>query len=268
MSIERTTTHLCKYRYMQLIEQIIDQNGITSSALLPEQESKPLYIQFGIRGNISQRSIAQKISSALNSRAVYHRDKQWRSIYNRGNYEVSGWIVSARQVTSRGFELNELQSILEVLGVLRDSGHAPEEEIRICLNQEQSRQQVINLITMFEAKKKLIESALQTEEEIRIIVDRTISLSITLGVFDLPKIEAAICLMHQMAIQATNTRRIRMKAVEVVNARYQLRTWLLRLGFIGEEFASVRHTLLKHLDGNAAFLYAETGRRNDICDGV
>ncbi len=37
------------------------------------------------------------------------------------------------------------------------------------------------------------------------------------------------------------------------NPKYAMRTWLLRLGFIGEEFATARDLLTKRLDGDTAF---------------
>ena len=37
------------------------------------------------------------------------------------------------------------------------------------------------------------------------------------------------------------------------NPKYAMRTWLLRLGFIGEEFATARDILTRRLDGDAAF---------------
>ena len=37
------------------------------------------------------------------------------------------------------------------------------------------------------------------------------------------------------------------------NPKYAMRTWLLRLGFIGEEFATAREILTKNLDGDTAF---------------
>lgn len=37
------------------------------------------------------------------------------------------------------------------------------------------------------------------------------------------------------------------------NPKYAMRTWLLRLGMIGEEFATAREVLTKRLDGDAAF---------------
>ncbi len=37
------------------------------------------------------------------------------------------------------------------------------------------------------------------------------------------------------------------------NPKYAMRTWLLRLGFIGNEFKTARELLTKRLDGDAAF---------------
>lgn len=37
------------------------------------------------------------------------------------------------------------------------------------------------------------------------------------------------------------------------NEKYTFRTWLLRLGLIGDEFKTARQHLLKNLDGNIAW---------------
>ena len=37
------------------------------------------------------------------------------------------------------------------------------------------------------------------------------------------------------------------------NPKYAMRTWLLRLGFIGDEFKTARDLLTKRLDGDTAF---------------
>lgn len=43
------------------------------------------------------------------------------------------------------------------------------------------------------------------------------------------------------------------KPQQTENPKYAMRTWLLRLGFIGEEFATARDLLTRRLAGNAAF---------------
>ena len=37
------------------------------------------------------------------------------------------------------------------------------------------------------------------------------------------------------------------------NPKYAMRTWLLRLGFIGEEFSTARDILTRKLSGDSAF---------------
>ena len=43
------------------------------------------------------------------------------------------------------------------------------------------------------------------------------------------------------------------KPQQTENPKYAMRTWLLRLGFIGDEFKTARELLTKRLDGDAAF---------------
>ena len=43
------------------------------------------------------------------------------------------------------------------------------------------------------------------------------------------------------------------KPQQVENPKYAMRTWLLRLGFIGEEFATARDVLTRNLEGDTAF---------------
>lgn len=57
----------------------------------------------------------------------------------------------------------------------------------------------------------------------------------------------AICKM------STTQKRICAKEKETANEKYAFRCFLLRLGFIGEEFKGARKILLKNLSGSSAF---------------
>ena len=48
-------------------------------------------------------------------------------------------------------------------------------------------------------------------------------------------------------------KRITAKAREVANEKYAFRCFLLRLGFIGDEYKLSRKLLLANLDGSSAF---------------
>jgi hypothetical protein len=41
-----------------------------------------------------------------------------------------------------------------------------------------------------------------------------------------------------------------------------MRTWLMRLGFIGEEFVTAREILTKNLEGDAAFRFGRSTPSN------
>ena len=45
---------------------------------------------------------------------------------------------------------------------------------------------------------------------------------------------------------------------QVENPKYAMRTWLLRLGFIGDEFATARMILTRNLEGDTAFRHGRT----------
>lgn len=49
------------------------------------------------------------------------------------------------------------------------------------------------------------------------------------------------------------------KPQQTENPKYAMRTWLLRLGFIGDEFATARDLLTRRLDGDAAFRNGRVG---------
>ena len=62
-------------------------------------------------------------------------------------------------------------------------------------------------------------------------------------------IQLCLAISHQALIQqrAMRTR------TQSDNEKYTFRTWLLRLGLIGDEFKTARHHLLKNLDGDIAW---------------
>lgn len=62
-------------------------------------------------------------------------------------------------------------------------------------------------------------------------------------------LQLCLAISHQALVQkgASRTR------TQSTNEKYTFRTWLLRLGMIGEEFKTARKHLLKNLDGNIAW---------------
>ena len=60
---------------------------------------------------------------------------------------------------------------------------------------------------------------------------------------------------------AMTTGKSRMKPCDMSNPKFQMRSWLLRLGFIGQQYERPRKTLLDGLTGDAAFFSEEQKAR-------
>ena len=67
------------------------------------------------------------------------------------------------------------------------------------------------------------------------------------------KVRAYINLCLAMSAAAINAKRASAEVLDNGNDKYAMRCWLLRLGFIGDDYKTVREHLLKNLDGNAAW---------------
>ena len=67
------------------------------------------------------------------------------------------------------------------------------------------------------------------------------------------QLKSYIQLCLALSEQAKELKYASPKPQQTENKKYAMRTWLLRLGFIGEEFKTARDILTRKLDGNAAF---------------
>ena len=110
-----------------------------------------------------------------------------------------------------------------------------------------------NLRRMVDSKATLIKKALGADcLEIEITEER-----IRFPWFDrIPEpevVNATAHLIGKMLAAAKSQKRVTAKEKETDNEKYAFRCFLLRLGFIGEEFKETRRTLLQNLTGSAAF---------------
>lgn len=73
------------------------------------------------------------------------------------------------------------------------------------------------------------------------------------------KMKAYIQLCIAMCERAHKARCISAKAQQTENDKYAFRWWLMRLGFIGEEFKTARTLLLQNLEGDSTFRFDKEG---------
>lgn len=72
------------------------------------------------------------------------------------------------------------------------------------------------------------------------------------------QLKSYIQLCFALSQMAKTVRTASPKPQQNENPKYAMRTWLLRLGFIGDEFKTARELLTKRLDGDAAFRSGRT----------
>ena len=70
------------------------------------------------------------------------------------------------------------------------------------------------------------------------------------------KASGSCCVYQALTQNAASARK-----TTSTNEKYTMRTWLLRMGMIGDEFKTARQFLLESLDGDIAF---KNGRPNRV----
>lgn len=110
-----------------------------------------------------------------------------------------------------------------------------------------------NLKTLVQAKGKLIKKALGVES--LPIEEREDKLSFPWfkGPLDSDSIKAYTHFLFALCELAKNQKRVVAKEKEIQNDKYAFRCFLLRLGFIGDEYKGERKILLSRLEGSSAF---------------
>ena len=111
-----------------------------------------------------------------------------------------------------------------------------------------------NLRRMVDSKATLIKKALGADNLDIEVTDERIRFPWFDRIPEPEVVNAAAHFIGKMLAAAKSQKRVTAKEKETDNGKYAFRCFLLRLGFIGEEFKETRRTLLQNLTGSAAFL--------------
>lgn len=183
---------------------------------------------------------------------------------------------------SEGKELN-LEEVLNGDEDVESQEETSKEELEVTFSMDGHTGVTLrNLVNMISSKQSLIKKALELEEDIvtpefveginDVRIDtiedfKTAALEIGLEKcpdinFDFEKgtlrfsfinTETAILFAEALNDSAKEFKHSSPKEKQTDNEKYTFRTWLLRLGFIGDRYKQARKELLKNLGGNSAF---------------
>lgn len=204
---------------------------------------------------IQQKRIETVISSVLRQKGIYTRE--YNNSDDRGYYSWDGITLHQNEIFTDAFPVGEIKRFEALMNAFDAEKWYPEDIVLTYYPDGGDLSTVLNLLNILESRRPLIEQALSLREPMRIIVNYGLALGISLSVFSYPAVEAAAFLIAQGCKMALTTGKARMKPCDMSNPKYQMRTWLLRLGFIGEEFERPRKTLLEGLAGDMAFFNEE-----------
>ena len=121
--------------------------------------------------------------------------------------------------------------------------------------------QLGNLKKLLAAKAPLLKAALAVTELPVTVTDETVSFPWFRDGIDAEHCAAYTSLITALCRMAKDARRVNAKEKETANAKYEFRCFLLRLGFIGDEYKMNRKILLENLSGSSAF---KSGRKSGV----
>ena len=184
------------------------------------------------------------------------------------NYQVGPFIIDKNcELTCDDKELSTLELTIERLaenhgfhGMIEEyPEEAPQEEnVGITVSVPLAKVNFGNLINLLEAKGELIQKALgipntSITEEDEIVKFAWFENLTPEEANTYSKFITALCKM------SLEQKRISSKAKEYENEKYAFRCFLLRLGFIGDEYKADRKLLLRNLSGSSAFKNGQKG---------
>jgi hypothetical protein len=120
-----------------------------------------------------------------------------------------------------------------------------------------------NLKRLIESKSKLIRKALGAETLDIMITDDKVRFPWFADGADPEAVKAYTHFVTALCDMARNRKRVTAKEKETGNDKYAFRCFLLRLGFVGDEYKSTRKTLLKNLSGSSAFKVPKGGGEHE-----
>ncbi len=88
--------------------------------------------------------------------------------------------------------------------------------------------------------------------------NNTITFKFAKSLLEPDKLEAYTQFVSLLSQSAKGLKHASPKATATDNYKFTIRTWLIRLGFVGNEYRKARMLLLKNLEGNGAYRKLET----------
>lgn len=153
--------------------------------------------------------------------------------------------ILATGVTPEGLPENE--------SAQEEAENTQEEAPMLTISVPLDKVKVGNLTALVDAKAGLIRKAVGVQD-LRIDVGaEKVSFPWFSGDLDADTVQAYTQFVEALCKMSVNQKRVQAREKPVENEKYAFRCYLLRLGFIGDEYKQTRKILLRNLTGSSAF---------------
>ena len=123
-----------------------------------------------------------------------------------------------------------------------------------------------NLRKLVDSKATLIRKALVVEALPIEVTDDRVSFPWFREMPEPEDTQAYMALITALCEMAKNQKRVTATDKAPANEKYAFRCFLLRLGFIGDEYKAARKILLRNLTGNTAFRNGRPAKEEKPCE--
>ncbi|QDR81363.1 hypothetical protein [Sporomusa termitida] len=233
-----------------------------------------------------RKEVAALIAAHFGTQAVYQGTRGFGYLITEPNGSGREWLVDkAGAVVTEGVKLDNVAEVFAVLKVLEENGieAAGRAAVTLSIDGHWGRS-LQNLVNILSAKERLIAKAMGTGQPFMIpeivkkinavrlktiedflevagsevspglaITQDTITLRWFAATLNPEAIAAYIQFAFAVNAMAMMQRHATPNEKETDNEKYTFRVWLLRLGFIGQEYSASRKLFLGRLDGNGSF---------------
>jgi hypothetical protein len=204
-------------------------------------------VRFNVTGE-RRKALVQALSELLEVKPKYLGSPSF-------SYQVEDLLIDKNGTVLFG-EDAEQECVERILEGMRTRGFEcviPDSFVIELPREDVSDLAIDNLRHLVRGKEKLIKKALGAETLDITVTDEKISFPWFMRLPAPEEISAYTHFIAHLVSLAKNLKRVNATAKEAENEKYAFRCFLLRLGFIGDEYKEARKVLLKNLTGQAAF---------------
>lgn len=204
------------------------------------------------RTNAERKALVQAVSSILGEEAVYQKAPTFAYDIGFCSIDKNG-VLSCKENT-------EPEKIEQLILSLKEQGYEPtgggtdSNTLTITLPKDGLTDEMVeNLRKIIASKSTILKKALETDS-LEVIDTGT---ALKFPWFTLHGLDGESKAYMQLAValckMAKKQKRVTAKEKDTQNDKFTLRLFLIRLGFIGDEYKTARRILLRNLTGNSSW---------------